>query len=145
MSCAIACAHQLRTPISPRYAAFTPSAAPRWPPKASPTPSSLASVASPPARALDLELGHEDHRVFLRALRVDDRPLVREVPEAGEVVNVRRVEQDVTAQPRTADMLEQALAPRGELLRRDSPRRPGPLRRGLEVRHGSILKPRRTR
>ncbi len=66
-------------------------------------------------RARDLELGHEDRRVAACALRVDDRTLVREEPEAGEVLDVVGVEQHVAARAELAHVLEQALAPLFEL------------------------------
>ena len=51
------------------------------------------------ARPLDLELGHEHDRLAARALRVDDRPLVREEDETGEVADVVLAEEDVASQP----------------------------------------------
>ena len=52
------------------------------------------------ARSLDLELRHEDRRLAGDALRVDDRPLVREEPEAGEVLDVVGAEEDVAGAAR---------------------------------------------
>ena len=74
------------------------------------------------ARALHLELRDEDGRLAAGALRVDHGPLVREEPEAGEVLDVIGAEEDVTAQLFAAHVLEQALAPLLELERRDHPR-----------------------
>ena len=62
-------------------------------------------------RALDLELRHEDRRLAAGALRVHDRPLVREEPEAGEVLDVVGAEEDVPGQARAAHVLEQPSAP----------------------------------
>ena len=49
---ATACAHELLSPIWPRYPADTPSDDACWPPYAVPSASSIASVASWPARRL---------------------------------------------------------------------------------------------
>ena len=59
------------------------------------------------ARALDLELGHEDRVVAAGAMQVDDRPLVRQEPEAGEVRDVRRIEEHVAARADRPHVLEQ--------------------------------------
>ena len=63
------------------------------------------------ARALDLELRHEHRRLAADALGVDHRPLVREEPEAGEVLDVVGAEEDVAGQAVAPDVLEQPLAP----------------------------------
>ncbi len=63
--------------------------------------------------ALDLEVGDEHRHLTSGALGEDDRALGREEPEAGEVADVVRVEEDVAAQLFCADMLEQ---PRAALL-----------------------------
>ena len=52
MLCATACAHELRSPIWPRYPAETPSEDACWPPNRGPSSASIASVASWPARRL---------------------------------------------------------------------------------------------
>ena len=79
------------------------------------------------ARSLDLELRHEDRGVAADALRVDDRPLVREEPEAGEVLDVVGSEEDVARATLAAHVLEEPLAPLLELRGRDSRERFGPL------------------
>ena len=63
------------------------------------------------ARALDLELRHEHRRLAADALGIDHRPLVREEPEAGEVLDVVRTEEDVAGQAVAPDVLEQPFAP----------------------------------
>ena len=63
------------------------------------------------ARALHLELRHEHRRVAADALGVDHRPLIREEPEAGEVLDVVRAEEDVAGQASAPDVLEQPFAP----------------------------------
>jgi hypothetical protein len=63
------------------------------------------------ARALHLELRHEHRRLAADALGIDHRPLVREEPEAGEVLDVVRVEEDVAGQASAPDVLEQPFAP----------------------------------
>ena len=72
------------------------------------------------ARALDLELRHEDRRLAAGALGVHDRPLVREEPEAGEVLDVVGAEEDVPGQARAAHVLEQPSAPVLQLRGRDA-------------------------
>ena len=62
------------------------------------------------ARALDLELRHEDRVVAVGRLQVDDRPLVRQEPEAGEVGDVRRVEEHVAGRADRPHVLEQPRA-----------------------------------
>ena len=52
MLCATACAQAQRRPIWPRYPAVTPSCEPSWPAYSGPSASSIASVASWPARRL---------------------------------------------------------------------------------------------
>ena len=47
------------------------------------------------ARALHLELRHEHRRLTVDALGIDHRPLIREEPEAGEVLDVVGTEEDV--------------------------------------------------
>ena len=49
---ATACAHELLSPIWPRYPAETPSEDACWPPNRGPSSASIASVASWPARRL---------------------------------------------------------------------------------------------
>ena len=63
------------------------------------------------ARALHLELRHEDRRLAADALGVDHRPLIREEPEAGEVLDVIRTEEDVAGQALPPNVLEQPFAP----------------------------------
>ena len=62
-------------------------------------------------RALDLELRHEDRRLAADALGVDHRPLVREEPEAREVLDVVGAEEDVAREALAPDVLQQPLAP----------------------------------
>ena len=59
---------------------------------------------------VNLELGDEDRRLARRALRERDRTLVRQEPEAGEVLDVRLIEQHVPARAVRADVLEQTFA-----------------------------------
>jgi hypothetical protein len=80
------------------------------------------------AHALDLELGHEDGHLAHRALGEDDGALGREKAEAGEVLDVVRVEQDISREPGVPHVLEQPLTPRLELRRGDSGSRFGALR-----------------
>src|SRR5215213_8995387 len=68
---------------------------------------------------LDLELRHEDRVVAVAVLQVDDRPLVREKPEPGEVVDVVGPEDDVPGGTDRERVLEQPPAPAGELVRGD--------------------------
>ena len=63
------------------------------------------------ARALDLELRHEHRRLAADALRVDHRPLVRQEPEPGEVLDGVGAEEDVAGQAVATDVLEQPFAP----------------------------------
>ena len=77
------------------------------------------------ARALDLELRHEHRRLAAGALGVDHRPLVREEPEAREVLDVVGAEEDVAGQAVAPDVLEQPFAPLLQLGGRDA----------VEVRH----------
>ena len=72
------------------------------------------------ARSLDLELRHEHRRLATDALGVDHRSLVREEPEAGEVLDVVRIEEDVAGQAIAPSALEQALAPLLELAGTDA-------------------------
>ena len=62
-------------------------------------------------RALHLELGYEDGGIATDALRIDHRSLVREEPEAREVLDVVRAEEDVAGQALAPDVVEQSLAP----------------------------------
>ena len=77
------------------------------------------------ARALDLELRHEHRGLATDALRVDHRPLVREEPEAREVLDVVRSEEDVAGQAVAPDVLEQPLAPVAQVRGGDSENRFG--------------------
>ena len=72
------------------------------------------------AHPLDLELGDEDRHLAAGALRIDDRPLRREEPEAGEVLDVGLVEQDVPRASRAAHVLEQPLTARPQLVLGDA-------------------------
>ena len=67
------------------------------------------------AGARNLELGDEDRRLAGRGLRERDRTLVREEPEAREVLDVRLIEEHVPARAARADLLEQSFAPLLEL------------------------------
>ena len=67
------------------------------------------------AGARNLELGDEDRRVSGRGLCERDRTLVREEPEAGQVLDVRLIEEHVPARAARADLLEQSFTPLLEL------------------------------
>jgi hypothetical protein len=70
--------------------------------------------------ALDLELGDEREHVSSRTLGEDDGPLRGEEPEAGQVLDVVLIEDDVPAPPLAPDALEHPLAPPLELGDRDA-------------------------
>ncbi len=89
-------------------------------------------------RALHLELGYEDGGIATDALRIDHRSLVREEPEAREVLDVVRAEEDVAGQALAPDVLEQSLAPLLQLGGGDAGVGLGALRHHLLLgRHGS--------
>ena len=69
------------------------------------------------SRTLNLELGDEDGVLAAGRLQVGDRPFVREEPEAGEVRDVRRVEERVPGGAERVDTLEQPRAAVGVLVR----------------------------
>ena len=72
------------------------------------------------AGALHLELRHEHRRLAADALGIDHRPFTREEPEAGEVLDVVRTEEDVAGQAIAPDALEQRFAPLLQLGGRDA-------------------------
>src|SRR5581483_6644602 len=72
--------------------------------------------------ALDLELRDEDRRLALDGLRERDRPLVREEAEPRQVLDVRLVEDDDAGRALAARVVEEPLAPPGELCCGDSGR-----------------------
>jgi hypothetical protein len=72
------------------------------------------------AHTLDLELRHEDHHVPGRALREDDGPFRREEAEGREVLDVVLIEEDVPRKAALPHLLQQPLATRLQLLRRDA-------------------------
>src|SRR5262245_56020184 len=67
------------------------------------------------AGSLGLELGDEHGHVAAHGLREGDRAFVREEAEAGGVLDVRLIEEDDAAQALRTGVVEQALAPFGEL------------------------------
>ena len=72
------------------------------------------------AHALDLEFGHERHHVPGGALREDDGSLRREEAEGREVLDVVLIEEDVAREACAPHLLEQPLATRLQLFRRDA-------------------------
>ena len=89
------------------------------------------------ARALHLELRHEHRRLAADALGIDHRPLIREEPEAGEVLDVVRAEEDVARKAGAPDVLEQPFAPLRQFGGGDAGAGLGPLFHHLLVRRGS--------
>ena len=80
--------------------------------------------------ALHLELRHEDRRLTADALGVDDRSLVGEEPEAGEVLDVVGAEEDVARAVLTPNVLKELFAAPRELCCRNPGERFGlPLHR----------------
>ena len=67
------------------------------------------------ARALDLELGHEDDMLAGHALGEDHRPLVREEVETGEIADRVLLEENVAGETRGADVIEHPVAAGREL------------------------------
>ena len=67
------------------------------------------------ACAFHLEFRHEHGGLAAGAFGVDHRPLVRKEPEAGEVLDIRGVEEDVAGKAITPDVVEQPFATLAQL------------------------------